>query len=71
MPLGGTGDAVGGARLAAAAIDGVSISPDGKQVAYISKGRVYVVPIDASLPPFAISPEDLVVTGLTWSPAKK
>jgi hypothetical protein len=71
MPLGGAGDSVGGARLAAVPIDGVSISPDGTQVAYISKGRVYVVPMDASIPPFAISPEDLTVTGLTWSPAKK
>ncbi len=71
MPLGGAGDSVSGARLAASPIDGVSISPDGKQVAYISKGRVFVVPMDASIPPVAISPEDLSVTGVTWSPAVK
>lgn len=71
MPLGSGGDAVAGARLAASPIEGVSISPDGKQVAYISKGRVYVVPMDASVPPVAISPEDLSVTGITWSPATK
>jgi len=71
MPLGGAGDAVGGARLAAAPIEGVSVSPNGKEVAYISKGRVYVVPMDASIPPFVISPTDLTVTGITWSPAKK
>ncbi len=71
MPLGGAGDSVSGARLAASPIDGVSISPDGKQVAYISDGRVFVVPMDGSIPPVAISPADLTITGLTWSPATK
>jgi Tol biopolymer transport system component len=71
MPFGGAGESVSGARLAASPIDGVSVSPDGKQVAYISKGRVYVVPMDGSVPPIAISPEDLSVTGVTWSPAVK
>ncbi len=71
MPLGGAGDSVSGARLAASPIDGVSISPDGKQVAYISDGRVFVVPMDGSIPPVAISPADLTITGITWSPATK
>ncbi len=71
MPLGGAGDSVSGARLAASPIDGVSISPDGKQVAYISNGRVFVVPMDGSIPPAAISPADLTITGITWSPATK
>jgi len=71
MPLGGAGDSVSGARLAATPIDGVSISPDGKQVAYISDGRIFVVPMDGSIPPVAISPADLTITGITWSPATK